>query len=164
MENVQGTITDFSMHLESWLEGFLIDRKAQNVAAGTLTFYQKKLPTFIAFCEGQAITRIDQVAPDALRKYMLWLEARRHNAGGIHACDRALRTFLFWYEQKAEPQNWRNPIHRVQAPRLALDPLAPLSLVDFAKLTRTCDGSFRGLRDRAVFYALLDRGARANEI
>ena len=40
----QWTITKFEQdsHLLTWIEAFLVDRKSQGLAKGTLYFYQKK--------------------------------------------------------------------------------------------------------------------------
>ena len=38
-------------HLLTWIEAFLIDRKANGVAAGTLRFYRIKLQKFAEYCE-----------------------------------------------------------------------------------------------------------------
>ncbi|HSR19608.1 MAG TPA: phage integrase N-terminal SAM-like domain-containing protein, partial [Anaerolineales bacterium] len=153
-QNDQWTITKTGAHLESWLEAFLVDRKAQNLAAGTLYFYTKKLALFIQFCQGQAISTVEHITPDSIRRYLFWLEETRHNPGGIHDCYRALKTFLLWYEDEAEPENWRNPIRRVRAPRLALEPLAPVLLEAVSRLLSTCEADFHGLRDRAIILTL----------
>ncbi len=87
---------DFSQDLDVWLEGFLLDRKAQNLAHGTILFYQIKLEMFLVFCKELGITRIERITPDALRRYLLWLDAHGHNPGGVHGCYRALKTFLLW--------------------------------------------------------------------
>jgi len=108
----QGTIKIFDQdaHLLTWLNAFMVDRKAQNMSAGTLDFYQKKLKYFAEFCDGQAITLITQIDAPLIREFLLWLENKDHNPGGIHAAYRSLRTFLNWWENKIEPEGWKNPI------------------------------------------------------
>ena len=49
-------------YLLSWVEAFLIDRKA-GVTNGTSTFYSQKLKQFTNFCEGQALINISQISP-----------------------------------------------------------------------------------------------------
>lgn len=101
-------------HLEVWLEAFLVDQKAQNMAEKTLDFYSTKLAIFTRFCKSQAINRIFQITPDTIRRYLLWLEARGHNAGGVHAYYRTLKTFLLWWENENESEDRRNPVRKVK--------------------------------------------------
>ena len=50
---VQGTITETLVddYLLTWLEAFLIDRKAQGVSEGTLHFYEVKFKSFTQYCD-----------------------------------------------------------------------------------------------------------------
>jgi site-specific recombinase XerD len=63
------------------------------------------------------------------------------------------------------PPQWKNPILKVKPPKVAEEPLDPISLEDVAALINTCKhGEFTGERDRAIFLFLLDTGARAQEL
>lgn len=161
----QGTITKVALHdhLETWIEAFLIDRKAQNLSDGTLEFYRKKLILLADFAETQAITQISQLTPDVLRRWLMWLETKGHNPGGIHACYRTLRTFARWYWQETD-QPGNPPTAKVKAPRVSIEPLQPIELDQVQALIKTCDKTITGLRDRAIFLALLDTGMRAGEL
>ncbi len=68
----QRTITSLSLdtHLDSWIKGFLLDSKAQNMSEGTLTFYQKKLKLFTDYCYAQVITQITEITPEIIRLYL----------------------------------------------------------------------------------------------
>ena len=162
----QGIITFFQEdYLSIWIESFLIDRKAQNLSEGTLQFYRKKLKLFSHFCDSQAITQITQITPNTLRQFLFYLGETNHNPGGVHAFYRAIRAFLKWWEQETEPDDWRNPIDKVKAPRVAIESLEPVDLGDVSKLLKSCTGdSFTDIRDRAVILFLLDTGVRANEL
>ena len=60
---------------------------------------------------------------------------------------------------------WKNPMLKVKAPKVVLDPLEPISIEDVRALINTCQrGDFIGERDRAIFLFLLDTGARAREL
>jgi len=63
---------------------------------------------------------------------LLWHEETGHNPGGLHAAFRVVRTFLRWYESEAEPDGWTNPIYKVKAPKLAVQPLAPVEVEDIS--------------------------------
>jgi site-specific recombinase XerD len=101
-------------YLELLIEGFLTSRKAKNVTAGTMKFYKGKLALFNKFCQSQQINQITQIVPNTIREFLLFLRERGNNDGGIHAHFRVVRTFLKWYEQEFEPENWKNPINKVK--------------------------------------------------
>lgn len=160
----QETITKAALsdHLESWIESFLIDRKAQNFTPGTLHTYRAKFRLWLTFCDTQVISRVGQVTPDTIRRWLLWLEETDHNPGGIHACYTVLRAFLRWYWEETD-QEGNPPISKVKAPKRTLAPLEPADLKDVERLLRTCGADLVGLRDRALMLTLLDTGVRASE-
>ena len=160
----QGIILVQDDYLLTWAEAFLIDRKAQNMSKGTLQFYKKKLRLFTDYCESQAVKQVSQITPTLLREFLLYLETKGHNAGGIHAVYRTIKTFLRWFENEVEPENWKNPINKVKAPKVGLEPLEPVDIEDINKMIETCPNSFTGLRDKAIMLFLLDSGVRASEL
>lgn len=148
----------------TWVEAFLIDRKAQNLSKGTLKFYQEKLRLFLIYCNSQVISDITQITPNFLRQLLLYLENTGHNPGGIHAIYRAIKAFLRWYENEVELENWKNPISKIKSPRVPIEPLSPVELEDVSAMLETCKkGTYTGDRDRAILLVLLDTGARAQE-
>jgi len=161
----QETITKTGLNdfQETWLEAFLIDRKAQNCAAGTLHTYGAKLRLWATFCDTQVITRVGQVNPDVIRRWLIWLEQTNHNPGGIHAAYTTLRVFMRWYwDETDQPGN--PPISKVKAPKVPQQQLPPADLKDVQRLLKTCGVDLLGLRDRAMMLTLLDTGARAAEL
>lgn len=158
-------IVSYDDYLDTWIEAFLVDRKAQNLTSGTVGFYRVKLAAFSRYCEGQLVTHIAHITPDVIRRFLLHLEERGNQSSTIHAAYRALRAFLLWYEAETEPEGWKNPIQRVKAPKVATEPLEPVELNTVKALLSTCSGSsFLPARDRALLLFLLDTGARAGEI
>jgi len=157
----QWTISEQSTdtHLLTWVEAFQFDRKAQGFSKGTLYFYEKKLGLFSQYCEGQAIQHITQIAPQTLREFLVWLEQRGHNSGGIHTFYRAVKTFLLWWEDELEPEDWQNPIRKVKAPKLTIEPIQGIKLDNFQAMLGKCESK----RDKAILICLLDTGARASE-
>jgi site-specific recombinase XerD len=151
-------------HLLTWMEAFLIDRKANGLADGTIHFYQVKLKKFSEYCEAQSIKNISQISPSLIRQYMLFLEEAGHNPGGKHGIFRAIRAFLYWYEGETDLDDWKNPIRKVKAPKVPVEPLEPVSIENVSKMINTCEkGTFTGDRDVAILMCLLDTGARAME-
>jgi integrase/recombinase XerD len=146
------------------MEEFLNDRKAQGTANGTLRFYNQKLKLFLDYCRAHVVERIDQITATFIRQYLLHLEESGHNPGGRHAAFRSLRAFLNWYEGEAEPDGWGNPIHKIKAPKVPIEPLEPVSHETIASMVKTCKrDTFTGDRDAAILFCLFDTGARASE-
>lgn len=151
--------------IQPWMESFIMDRKIQNMSKGTIGFYTSKLKVFIEFCELVDIIYIHQITANTIRQYLVWLQDRGHNPGGIHTFYRSLKTFLLWWEEETDQENYKNPIKKVKAPKLAIEPLEPVSIDVIDKMINTCKGnSLVTLRDKAIMLMLLDTGARASEL
>ena len=129
LQKVQRTIKEDD-YLTTWLEQFLHDRKAQSLSPNTISFYKVKLSMFSRFCDTQLIKNISQISSQTIESYLLWLEQEGHNKGGIHCYYRTVKTFLIWYWDEVEPET-RNPIERVKAPRLEIEPIKGVSLKPF---------------------------------
>jgi integrase/recombinase XerD len=152
-------------YLPTLLDAFYVDRKAQGMTPGTIKFYHETLKQFLFYCDSQAITQVDQLTPVIVREFLLWLETNGHNPGGIHVYYRALKAFLNWYENEFEPDDWRNPIRKVPAPKLPQKILEPVELDTVSKLLDCIGkGTLNAERDRALLLALLDTGCRAREL
>jgi site-specific recombinase XerD len=116
------------------------------------------------FCDARAVQQIDQITPSFLRQYLLVLEETGHNAGGRHGAFRAMRAFFLWYEDEVEPDGWSNPIRKVKAPKVPVEPLEPVTFETVAQMVKACKKeTFTSNRDAAIFLCLLDTGVRANE-
>ncbi len=120
---------------------------------------------FLDYCQAHSVEQIGQISATFIRQYMLYLEESGHNPGGRHAAFRSLRAFLNWYEAEAEPDGWSNPIHKIKAPKVPIEPLEPVSQETVASMVKACErGTFTGDRDAAILLCLLDTGARASEL
>ncbi len=163
----QRTIQNFDLdyYIPRQVELFLVDRRASGSAAGTLKFYTEKLAPFTEYCESKLITSILEVNASIIREYMLCIEAAGHNKGGQHAHYRAVRAFLRWYDLEMEPENWKNPIKKVKAPKVPQEILPPVSIETIKALLNVCNkDTFFCIRDSAILYMLFDTGLRASEL
>ena len=150
--------------LSRWIDAFILDRKSQDLAQGTLYFYRAKLKLFTNYASENSITRISQLTPDFIRAYLIDL-SHSHNPGGVHAAYRALKSFLTFFEDELGDENYLNPIRNVKAPKVSVHPLEPVPLEIVSKLLKVCDASsFCGARDHAIILFLLDTGLRASEL
>jgi site-specific recombinase XerD len=161
------TIIEFSQAADLGIcaEAFLTDRQAAGLSRHTLKFYRQFLTHFLADCHAQALTLVQQVSADGLRRYFLKL-AETHNPGGVHAAYRTLRAFLRWLAgEEVMAPGWRNPMLRVKAPRVPVGPIEPIAIEEVEALVATCEaGKEIGCRDRATFLVLVDTGVRAGEL
>ena len=145
------------------VDAFLVDRQARGLSPRTVGFYRDELRYLRAYLDGQGVTDALQVTPNLLRKYLLALGEHR-NPGGVHAAYRAIKVFFRWYEAEMEPDDWKNPIHKVKPPKVPVEPLQPISVEELRAMLDTCKRkTFTGDRDRAIILALLDTGCRASE-
>ena len=158
----QRTFLEQEGYLPILFETFLTARKAEGLSRGALSFYREKLKGFLSFCEAQAVTQIQDVNPDLLRRFLIKI-AETHSPGGQHAFYRALRAFLLFVENEEVLPGWRSPTRKVKAPRVELHPIEGAPLEDISALLQTCDKTFIGSRDAALLLALLDSGARVTE-
>ena len=158
------SVLEQETNLQTWADAFLVDRRVGGCSKGTLGFYKEKLAKFLYYCDAQLINNVLEITPNIIRQYLLYLEDVGHNPGGVHAHFRTLRTFLNWWENEFEPDGWKNPIRKVKAPKLAIEPLEPVELENVKAMLSTCEkGTFFGERDKAILLALMDTGARAQE-
>jgi site-specific recombinase XerD len=166
-KNHEQTIFEFSQgdYINATAESFLIDRQARELSRHTLKFYREFLRTFIEYCNGNSLSFIQEITADFLRRYFLAF-GEKHNPGGVHGAYRTLRAFFQWLmKEEVMAPDWKNPMLKVKAPKVVLDPLEPISIQDVRALINTCQrGDFIGERDRALFLFLLDTGARAREV
>ena len=116
------------------------------------------------WCHSQVISNFNQLNPNNLRHYLIYLEDTGHNKGGIHAGYRALKAFLNWWEDEFEPENWSDPIQKVKPPKQYIEPIEGIQITALKQLIDTCEGNkFTDKRDKAIFLFLFDTGVRASE-
>jgi integrase len=159
---IQVVNEDFS--IRNWMEGFILDCKAKNLAGGTIKFYQVKLQKFLEFCDLRMISEIQEITSQFLREYIHWLESTGHSPGGCHAFYRTVKAFLKWYERENDLDNWKNPICKVQGPKIKLEPLEPAKIEIIKAMLLVCGNDFYGVRDKLILLILMDTGMRANEL
>lgn len=151
--------------LDAELQEFTIDRQARNLAPKTLLWYDQSLAHFRAFCMAEGVSSLAQVRPSHLRRFLVHLQERGHNPGGVRNIWGAVKALLNWYAEEDAPDGWHNPARKVKTPRVPIEPLEPVSMDDLRAILATCKRrSFYGDRDRALLMFLLDSGVRHAEL
>jgi len=142
-------------------QAFLLDCQSRNLAKGTIAFYSEKLTPLIAALADMGVTVAADVTPTHLRRWLADLQAS-HTPGGCHAFYRAGKAFFAWLVREGELTV--SPFARVRAPKVADEPLQPVTIEQVKAMIAVCPPkSLTGLRDKAILLALLDTGARAAE-
>jgi len=164
-----------SSELLNWMEAFLIDRRTTGLSKKTIAFYREGLTSFFKFCAGLAVEEIENITPNVIRQYLLFLENTNHNPGGIHAKYRTLRVFLNWYEVEIDDPEYRNPIRKIRVRLSKIQPLDPADIGAVREMLKSCEErsndpqwkkrrDFMNLRDKVIILMLLDTGLRASEL
>lgn len=148
--------------IEYTINGFFVAKSISWKSTRTAEFYQDELGLFTHFLDTQGVNMLSELDTDIIRRYLLSLSERR-NPGGVHASYRAIRSWLNWCWLEYEP-DWKNPILKVEQPKLNQEPLPGLSDSDFWRMVDTCKDDRLDIRDKAVMLALYDTGIRASEL
>ena len=150
--------------MPEWIRGFLLDRRSQGLSERSVSFYDEKLSGFYSYCQLNNKTTMEEINSQFLRDFFLRLDETGHNPGGCHAFFRTLRAFFNWYEVEIDEEGYRNPMRKIKAPRVKIEPLEPANIDDIGKMLNVCTDTVFGLRDRAIILMLLDTGARSAEL
>jgi integrase/recombinase XerD len=150
--------------LLDWVEAFMLDRRSRGLSQGTIDFYRKKLKHFVDFsCQRQIRSVMDLNATE-IRTFFIFLKEKGHNQGGVYAHYKVLRSFLYWYEEENELEDWSNPIRKVKVKSPNDQPLEPADVDAIKAILKTCGNNYTGKRDKAIVLMLLDTGMRATEL
>jgi integrase/recombinase XerD len=150
--------------LRKWIGIYLHACRSRNLSGATIEFYDKKLKVFIQFCLELGLTNISQLGAEHIRQFLIVLGEGGHKPAGVHCFYRSIKSFLKWYERETEPPDWRNPINKVKAPIVPLEPLDPVRIETIKALMATCKrGKLTDARDKASLLVLLDTGMRLAE-
>lgn len=153
-----------SHEIDRQLDDFMLDRKARNLSANTIRWYEYSLAKWRDFIIGQNVTDAQHITPNHLRRFIINL-GRDHNEGGVVHIFGAARGFLKWYEAEYAPHGWENPLHKVKQPKKSDTVLEPLEMTNFHAMLGACNlGTRNGDRDRAILLTLLDTGLRKLEL
>jgi site-specific recombinase XerC len=143
----------FQDFIPDWANQFYQAKKSEGISGYTIIFYKQHLNHFLRFCDSQVITKISKITPNLIRQFLLVHLETGHDPGGLHAAFRVLRTFLLWYEDEAEPEDWKNPIHKVKAPKLFTNILNPVEVQNVFSMVDTCKTAlFLDYRDKAILF------------
>jgi integrase/recombinase XerD len=166
------------------IPGFLQYKAAEALSPGTLESYKQHLELWQSHA---ADCRIDQVAANDLRAYLVWLrdqyQPRRFGKGTAPLSAKTLRnvwiTLSAFFTWASKEFGLPSPMKSVPAPQFEPAPVEPLSKEAVEALLKATDSSRPArtdsrrtfvmrrssvFRDRALLLILLDTGLRASEL
>lgn len=140
---------------------FLTERKSRNFSPNTIKLYTVELGYFCTYLDSVGVINVAELTPDTIRQYLLQL-AEHRNPAGCHCSYRIIKTFLRWVWDEFEIES-RNPITRVEPPKINPQPLPGIALADIQRLIDACNTD-QAQRDKTLFLFMLDTGCRASEV
>lgn len=159
----QQIIKNFSS-LSELITAFLLERKSRGLQPRSIEFYKGHLKYFTTWA-GANITQLDQLTPALIRGYLLHLEETGHKPNYSHGFYRTIRAFCKFLEFEDLITAQDNPMRKVKAPKVPIEPLDPITLDDIRAMIATCKGGgFTAERDKSIILTLTDTGARATEL
>ena len=66
-------------------ETFLTAKKAEGRSASSISFYREKLNIFMAHCDAQAVTQVQDITADFLRRYLAQSDSGLQRAYAGHS-------------------------------------------------------------------------------
>ncbi len=156
--------TKITYRLSDFIDEFENDRRSQNLTKKSIQFYRERLIEFERYCNLFGIYLVEEITPDLIRSFLLHLQEKGHNSGGVHTYYRSIKAFLNFYENEIEPENWKNPIKKVKSPKVIQEPIEGIGIDTVNKLIAVCDSSPIGIRNKTILLILLETGVRANEL
>ncbi len=142
---------------------FILDRRARQLSPNTIKYYQTELNWFQDYLKARRIRLVDQIDADLIRRYLIDL-AERRNPISVHASFRAIKAFFTWFTAELDDPTWRNPMRKVEPPKINKDPLPGITPEHVQALIDACGRGMLGERDKAIIYMLYDTGVRKSEL
>lgn len=141
------------------IDSWLLHLEARNLSPNTLKQYAKGPTQLDAFLGG--VADWGDVTTEDVRRFLASVSAARAPATVV-ARYTGLSQFFKWCLAEEEIES--NPMARVGTPEKIDGEVDPISNDHVRALLSTCDGTFLGVRDRALLLVLYDIGVRASEI
>lgn len=150
------------MRIADLYDAFINDRMTY-CAPDSIRYYRDNLSFFIKWLQSSGIDDTDQLDPDVLRKFVVYLrDIRQVKATSIHTYFRAIYSFLHWMIDEDHMQQFK---YKIKLPRQNPETVLPLSQDEVEHILKTISvTSENARRDLLMFRLLLDCGLRRSEV
>lgn len=88
------TLQIFSDTVPNIINQFLVERRSRGLSKNSVWFYTRYLDAFWKYIDQLGVINIEEITPEIIRRYMLFLENQGHNPGGVHGHFRCVRALL----------------------------------------------------------------------
>lgn len=141
---------------------FLEDRQSY-CAPASMRYYRENLGNFFKWLQSVGIDDTEQLHPDVLRSYVVFLRDNRQVKNtSIHTYFRAIYAFLRWLIEEEHMQQFK---YKIKLPRENPELVLPLSRQEVDHILETISGTSENpRRDILVFRLMLDCGLRRSEV
>ena len=141
---------------------FLDDRQSY-CAPDSIRYYRENLGNFIKWLQSIGIDDAEQLHPDVLRSYSVFLrDERRVKNTSIHTYFRAIYAFFRWMIDEGYIQPAK---YKIKLPRQNPDLVLPLSRQEVEIILDKISGTSEDpRRDTLIFRLMLDCGLRRKEV
>jgi len=148
--------------LADQLANFLRWGQACDFSPQTTAGYKRKLGQFIRFAYQKGIHYPQDVTASLIIEFMLDLKLRC-NGTTVHNHYRALKRLFNWMIEQGELA--RHPMAKMKSPRLPVTVIRPFQIEHIRRMLVLCeDGTFTGIRNKAIILIFLDTGLRLSEL
>jgi len=129
---------------------------------GTKRFYRDKLLCFTRYLERENVAEPLSGLTARHIRHFIKTEAARTSLATAKQCFVTLRAFFSFLVKDGRLES--SPVKDMEAPKVPIRVIAPLTEEQVMKLLQTCGNDFYGARDKAIMLMLLDCGLRAAEL
>lgn len=130
---------------------------------GTIRYYRNMLGSILDYLKSIEIDTVDQITTEVIRNYLLHLETKGHNPGGVHGYFRVLRAFMRWLWDDYDIPT-RNPIDKIKCKNRPPTPIEGITMDEVQSCMEACNQTRFPERAKAMIAVLVDTGLRRAEL
>lgn len=162
------------MDIRAVCEAHTLTLRAEGRSEHTVSWYRIAVSQFCRFLESRGITGIEQVRPEHVKAFALWLKGNGSpnplTGTPRSLCDRSVQGRMaalkgFFSFAARDGYLDRNPLEHLKLPKAEQRVIMPLSEAHIEAMLSTLDLRDRlGLRNACILLFLLDTGVRVSEL
>jgi len=152
-------------HLNDSLEGsltiFLLVCRVNNLSSRTVKDYAEKIGRFVVSCRNAGVVEPAEVTANHVRLFLLDRQ-QCCKPISVHDYYGCVNRFFNWLTEEEIIK--QSPMVRMHPPKIPRELIKPFTAQDIECMLTLCDGSFLGMRNRAIILTFLDTGLRLSEL